>query len=477
MLVPLASLLPAGDVRQPVMCPPGTSLKQALSEMQRRGVGSIVIATAAGRAMGILTERDLLRHTVAGRIDLEAPVDLYMTSDPVGLPAEATLWDAALTMARHGIRHLLITDQERIAGVVSERGLFALQRRLPVQVIRAIELAEDEAALVEAAARIRQLARTLLSQGFGAEQLTQLIVVLNDRLVGRVIAIEQARHGLQDGRDGQAAIRYCWLALGSEGRREQTFSTDQDNALVFDAGKSDANALRARLLPFARAVNRLLDACGFPLCRGGIMAGNPMWCLSVQEWREAFALWMRAPTPQALLNAVIFFDFRALHGDAELAEDLRRWLSKQLHGNERFLRMLAESALATRPPLGLFGNIAPSGGSLDLKAQGTRLFVDAARVLALATGSEATNTAGRLREALSAAGAARQEIEAAAGAFQFLLLLRLRQQQPQGGDGGQVSGANQLDPSRLNDLDRRILKESFYQARQLQRRLALDYRM
>src|SRR6185503_7617506 len=127
---------------------------------------------------------------------------------------------------------------------------------------------------------------------------------LNDRLTERVVVLEAARHDL-------SGSPWCWLALGSEGRQEQTFSTDQDNAIVFEATSQQSERdARARLLPFGKAVNRTLDACGFPLCPGNIMAGNPECTLSLREWRDAFSGWVNNPAPEALLKATIFFDFR-----------------------------------------------------------------------------------------------------------------------------------------------------------------------
>jgi signal-transduction protein with cAMP-binding, CBS, and nucleotidyltransferase domain len=83
-------------------------------------------------------------------------------------------------------------------------------------------------------------------------------------------------------------VAWCWLALGSEGRHEQTFVTDQDNGLIFSAQPTARKPMPyARLfLPFAQEVNQRLADCGFKLCSGQIMAGNPAWCLSHDEWRQ-----------------------------------------------------------------------------------------------------------------------------------------------------------------------------------------------
>lgn len=223
-------------------------------------------------------------------------------------------------------------------------------------------------------------------------------------------------------------------------------------------------------------MNLALDACGFPFCKGNIMASNAMWCLSLDEWREKFAAWMRDPLPSALLNASIFFDFRGLWGDDSLVRDLHQWLGESVRGNQRFLRAMAQGALESRPPLGLFTDFVTTDAkdapdSIDLKIQGTRIFVDAARIFSLAAGSAETATAARLRLSGESLRVPAAETEAVVDAFHFILLLRLRHQQHD------PAHANRIRPDALNPLDRRILKEALRQARKLQSRLALDYQL
>jgi CBS domain-containing protein len=457
--------------RAPVTCPAGAPLQTALAEMRKQRIGSVVAVNGDGSPAGIFTERDLVHHAADGKLDVTRPLRDFMTPHPISLPPTATLYDAARLMAQHGIRHLLVCDGGRLLGVISERSLFALQRMSMREVVTGLHLADDLPALRRAAEEIRGLAKTLLAQGVSAEALTGLVATLNDRLTERILALEAARHDL-------SGIRFCWLALGSEGRHEQTFSTDQDNAIVFES-EGAAEPVRARLLPFAKAVNVALDACGFPLCKGEIMAGNARWCLSAAEWRVQFGDWIRNPDPEALLNANIFFDFRPLWGDAQAAHDLRAWLNGMTRDDQRFLRMMAQNALQSEPPLGFFGDFQTAGtgaerGTIDLKAQGTRVFTDAARIYALASGADAQNTAERLRHAGHVLRVPTEEVEAMVDAFYFLLLLRLRRQHLDSGSG---AGGNRIDPRTLNELDQRILKESFRQARKLQKRLALDYQL
>jgi CBS domain-containing protein len=225
------------------------------------------------------------------------------------------------------------------------------------------------------------------------------------------------------------------------------------------------------LLAFAGRVNQRLAECGFPLCTGGIMASNPKWCLSVDEWRATFANWIQRSDAPALLQASIFFDFRPLYGAKELSDDLREWLNGSIKDNRLFLKRMAENALANRPPLGLVRDFVVSTAgaqvhTLDLKINGITPFVDAARIFALHAGVSETGTAVRLRSAARAWKMPADEVEAWVAAFHFIQLLRVRHQHTQQTRGERVG--NRIDPERLNALDRRILKEAFRQARKLQ---------
>jgi len=149
-----------------------------------------------------------------------------------------------------------------------------------------------------------------------------------------------------------------------------------------------------------------------------------------------------------------------------------------VRGNRAFLRHLVENALANRPPLGLLGDFvlqsAAGVGTLDLKVNGATPFVDAARILGLAAGSEASNTVARLCAAAAEWHMEPAEVDSWVQAFQFIQLLRLRLQHRQRRNG--EPPGNRIDPAALSDLDRRILKEAFRQARKLQNRLETFYR-
>jgi CBS domain-containing protein len=467
---PLAGLIR----RPPVTCAADATVRTALARMREERVGSIVVVDTGNMPLGIFTLRDLRDRVMLEAVSLDAAIAQVMTPDPVTLPDSALAFEAALLMARRGIHHMVVTRAGKAAGVLSETDLFTLQRVGVTQVSEAIRGAPERARLEAAAADIRLLAGNLLAQGVAAEQLTRIVSTLNDLLTARLVELELAPVGI-------APEELCWLALGSEGRHEQTFATDQDNGIIFpDPIDSDVNRVRARLLPVAQRINEGLAACGFPLCKGGIMASNPRYCLSLAEWKQTFGGWMSQADSQALLNATIFFDFRPLFGAAQLARELRGWLAHAASSQPLFLRLMAENALRNAPPLGLIRDFAVAEhegrpGTLDLKLNGSLPFVDGARILSLAAGDSHTNTAERLRAAAAARHVPSAEVEAWVEAFHFIQMLRLRNQQQRAAAG--LRPDNLLAPDALNELDRRILKEAFRQARRLQERLRLDYQL
>ncbi len=456
---------------EPVTLPETASVRQVLELMKSRRIGSIVLMAGAGAPSGIFTQTDVLNRVALAGQPLDRPVSEVMTRDPATLSAGSALSEAAQLMARRGFRHVLVVEGERLLGVISERDLFGLQR-LSMQGLRKdIGRAESVDALAFAAREVRELGTAMLAQGVAAEQLTQFVSALNDAVTERAIELAMREHDV-------AGTGFCWMGLGSEGRNEQTLATDQDNAIIFpDTGGGDREATRSRLLAFADQVNRTLDACGFPLCKGDIMARNPDWCLSLAEWFHRFDDWIRNSDPEALLNASIFFDFRALHGDGSLVDRLREFLLENVKDRPVFLRQMAANALQTRPPLGLFGDIVGGeGGTIDLKRQASRVFVDCARILALAAGVGAVSTSERLRATGPRIRVSEDEIATAVDAFQFIQMLRLRAQDSLERGSG-AAEPNRIDPDSLNSLDRRILRESLRQARKLQNRVALDYQL
>ncbi|MDH0142697.1 DUF294 nucleotidyltransferase-like domain-containing protein [Aquipseudomonas alcaligenes] len=460
-------------LQQPVACSAATPLRDAVRRMHEQHVGSIVIVDESERPAGIFTLRDL-RRVVADGESLEQPISALMTQRPFHLPPEASAFDAALAMTERHIAHVCLVEHERLVGVVSERDLFSLQRVDLVHLARTIRHAGRIETLVALRSDIRLLVERMLAHGASSTQITQLVTLLNDHTVCRVIELVLEELG-------DPGVPFSWLCFGSEGRREQTLHTDQDNGILFEADSPEqAEHIRQRLLPVARRINQSLAECGFALCRGNIMAGNPELCLSRREWAQRFAAFVREATPESLLASSIYFDLRVVWGDEQGCAQLRRQLLADVADNSLFQRLLAANALRHRPPLGRFRDfvVARKGAekdTFDLKEEGLTPFVDGARLLALAHGVEDSSTLRRFAELVRLEVIDAQDGAAYEEAYHFIQQARLQLHQQQAAQDLPLS--NRLDPDSLNHLDRRILRESFRQAQRLQASLALRYQL
>lgn len=466
---PLRELAP----QQPVACAAETPLREAVRRMHEQHVGSIVIVDQGDRPHGIFTLRDL-RRVVADGESLEQPIRALMTQRPFHLSPGASAFDAALAMTERHIAHVCLVEDERLVGVVSERDLFSLQRVDLVHLARTIRHAGRIETLVALRGDIRQLVERMLAHGASSTQITQLVTLLNDHTVCRVIELVLEEMG-------DPGVPFSWLCFGSEGRREQTLHTDQDNGILFEAADAaDAERIRQLLLPRARRINQLLADCGFALCRGNIMAGNPDLCLSRQEWARRFSAFIREATPESLLGSSIYFDLRVIWGAEAGCEQLRQQLLAEVADNSLFQRLLAANALRHRPPLGRFRDfvVARKGAekdTLDLKEEGLTPFVDGARLLALAHGIGESSTLRRFAELVRLRVIDAQDGAAYEEAYHLIQQMRLQLHQQQAAQG--LAFSNRLDPDSLNHLDRRILRESFRQAQRLQASLALRYQL
>ena len=296
-----------------------------------------------------------------------------------------------------------------------------------------------------------------------AESLTRLITEIHDQITCRLIELGLGEME-KKGRGGTPS-EFSWMGMGSEGRREQTVITDQDNALIFkDPGPERLSQTRQWFLDFAEKVVSGLEICGFPRCRGNTMAINPELCLTEEEWLKLFGGILQKPTSEALLKAGIYFDFRSLYGKHELVEKLRNKLMDLSPRSRLFLKLMSENDLdAGRPPvqqwgwkmrrlLG-FGNL-----TVDLKQHALRPLVMGIRTLALSAGITESHSLERIRELEKRGELSANLSQALQSAYDFIMLLKIRRNFITH-ENENLSG-NEVSLKQLNPLEQRFLEES-----------------
>ena len=449
-----------GDMlgRPLVTCTIGTSVQEAARQMAARDTDSIVVLGPAGDARGIITDSDLRRRVVGSGLSPDAAVDRVMSAPLVTIDADSFFFEAMHAMLRHRLHHLVVVRAGQPCGVLADRDLLSTLTRGPLFVARQLDQARSLEQLVELTPARQRAMRLLFRSGASPYDLARITAETNDHLVRRVLTLVEDELG-------PPPLAYCWLGLGSGGRREQTLKTDQDNALVYRDPPPDLAAVAERYFAeLAARVVAQLERCGFPLCHGELMASNPTWCQPLGVWRGYFARWVRRPEPEALYNAELFFDLRSIGGDSTLASALWADLVEWIPESPLFARLLMRAALCHRPPLGLFRNfvVEQSGahrGGFHVKARGLMPVVEAARAYALARGITHTNTVERLRALRDAGAINARDADDLIAAYQFIMGLRIRQHLEQ--LAGDVPLDDFIVPAHLSRVERKTLKEHF----------------
>lgn len=447
--------------RQLEVIPSSETVQQAAAKMSQLRIGSLLIHNQSGEIVGIATDNDLRTKVVAKGLGYSLPVAEIMTRPVQRIGASATCFDALLQMMNQQVHHLAVENmQGTIMGMVTAHDIMVHQGTSPISLFREILAQRKIDGLYSLAEKVPLVIRTLVAEGAKANNITRMIAVLNDQIVNRVLMLLEEELG-------PAPFPYCWLMLGSEGRQEQTFKTDQDNALIYETPPEEWEAIKQAKLYFRRFGNLAIEhlaKCGYPLCKGQMMASNPKWRKPFSTWHNYFDRWMSAPEPQAVLHATIFFDFRAGYGDTSLADRLRDFLVREAPQRSIFLVHLAKDCLVNRPPLSFFRNfIVEKDGEhknrLDIKTRGLVPYVDFGRLMALKHGIKETNTIARLQALGDGDFIPRDLFVESREAYEYQMQLRLvHQLQMMEAD---KTPDNYIDPAELSDLEKQTLKEAF----------------
>jgi CBS domain-containing protein len=462
----------AGEIMKsmPVTSSPDDKIVDVAKRMEEKAVGSVIIVDPQNHPLGIVTIRDMTNRVLAEGVSSSLPISEVMSAPVIHVEPDVPCFSALLVMARHKCHHICVVEEDKLKGIVSQHDLVMLQGSSPLAVITDIHEQTTIDGLVDLIQIMDRTVNSLLVSGVSAKDIVAFISECNDHLTERIIALTE--ESLREEGFGDPPVDYCWLALGSEGRREQTLRTDQDNAIVYyDPEPGTEKEAHEYFLALAKRVVSGLERCGFPLCKGGIMASNPKWCQPEAMWQRYFAGWINTASSEDLLKSTIFFDFRPLTGSFHLAQRLRSFLNKNIQGSLAFLRHLATNALFNGPPLGFFRTLVVEKAGvhkneLNLKMSGLVPIVDAMRVLSLSQQGNVTNTLNRLEFASRQKLISKEMAENIKEAYNFIMLLRINNHNVQ--KEMNLEPSNYVDPKRLSKLQQKSLIESFHVIRDLQ---------
>jgi len=459
--------------KNPITCSPDTSVQTACIIMTKNIINSIIIIED-NMPIGIITDKDIRTKIGTGFYKITSKVSEIMTSPVVTFPQNISVAEAQIMILKHKVSHLCITkdgtNKTELVGILTQQDLILTQGNNPSLLIKEIKNAKDTETLKHIRTKASELTKGYLEQEIPIYFVTKVISEINTAITKKAIRLSVLEIGKEP------PVKFSWLALGSQGRKEQLLMTDQDNALVFEnVTPAEYNQVKNYFLQLAEKVTEKLHMVGFEYCPANIMASNPKWCISLEEWEQQFEEWITDPIPEKILLSIIFFDFELVYGDESLYNKMAESVFKTIDKNQIFLSFLGKVTLDNPPPLGFFKQFlvednGENKDSFDIKSRAIRPLVDGARILSLHHNIRVNNTIARYEKLMEVEPQNSDLFESCANAFKILLQFRTSQGLANNDNGKFV------DINSLNKADRLKLKSCFKPIKNVQEAIKLRFK-
>jgi len=439
-----------------------TTVQNALMAMTQHKCDIILITSNEKSPMGVLTDYDIRERVLSKRLSLEEKVFQFMSAPLIAVQSPSTLFDALLLFNRRNIKHLLV--QENSGKVLGTVNAYDIQKAFHASYLFFIRRISESISVQEikaSYAQLQLLIKALVERETGMRNVTRMNTIISDAIAKRLIELATQEIGAPP-------VRFAFMALGSEGREEQTLATDQDNAIIFeDIQQGDFNATHRYFLRLGEWVCSALNAVGYQFCKGNVMAQNPEWCQPYSQWKAYVTKWVTTSSPQDLLEVKIFFDFRAVYGENILTDKLREHLFSVTAVSNPFFIYLTESVLRWEAPDGVPKLKSP----VDIKKI-TLPLIDLARIYALKHRVFKTNTFERILALYEKDVFSIKKYREFVQIYDFIMQIRFKHQAAMLAEGRTVD--NTIDPQMLSELDTLIFKKILQSIKDLQNKLSLD---
>ncbi|MCK4501808.1 MAG: CBS domain-containing protein [Desulfuromonadales bacterium] len=460
--------------RDLITCKINDTVLIAAGKMRDNGVSSLIACDDENQPIGIMTDRDLRNKVIAGGLDpAVVKVSTVMTTPVLSVFEDDTLFEVLYQMSRNRIHRIGVVNTNNVlVGLINESDIIRLQNRSPQRLLQAIDDATSIADLKKVYQDNEQLVVFLSRNGVRTNELVKMISLLNDQITEKLIGL------LKRGRFKNLGKKNAFMVLGSEGRREQTLKTDQDNAMIIadDASSDEVADIEA----FSQVLIDGLIEIGVPECPGGIMAKNEFWRRSLSDWKNTIQSWMGTPSGENILNFSMFSDMRVICGDGTLEKQLKEYIIQVAEDNSIFLAKMAQNVCRFPPPLGLFGRIktmstGESAGMVDLKKGGIFALTEGVKILALSAGMLGGGTHERLAFLQQRNILSKEQVSDIEASFNLLTFLRLRGQVDSAAAGREIT--NFISPGSLDRVEKGRLKLAFEVVKSFQGMLTQHFQL
>jgi PAS domain S-box-containing protein len=435
------------------------NVPEAAEMMLRKQTEWLFVTKNNKDIVGVLDNDVFVKEAIAGQANQKTKIFQVMKSPVIHVQENLMLFEALLIMEREKTGCLSVrNNQLQTTGFVTKMDLLQAQQNVSLLLIRKIEHAELIDQLQSLYDKLPGILSVLLSADSHYQNIVQISIAVSDAITKRVIelAIERA---------GPPPVNFAFIALGSEGREEQTLKTDQDNAIIY-AGNASGE-VNDYFLSLGGMINKWLNDIGYEFCKGKVMASNPKWCQPVSKWKEYFREWVENSDPENILDTSIFFDLRFVYGDKALVKELKDEIELATDAQTVFFTNLAKSVHRMKAV-----TFSEKQETLDLKKA---LFpvVGFARLYALKNKVKETNTIYRLEHIISSKKMNKSFVEDLLHAYKYLMFLRFRLQTAD--ILSNKSPDNHIRLEELGNLEKASLKAALSQISDLYTQLGFDF--
>jgi CBS domain-containing protein len=393
---------PIKYTKNPITANPDDILKFIAKTMANSAIGSVIIQENQ-LPIGIITDRDLRSKIATGLFPIDVPADQVMTTPVITVPENISVAEAQMLMLKHNVGHLCVTrngtPKSAVTGIISEHDVVAAQSNTPGVLLKQTRRATNARELKYVREKLTDLIQNSIEKNIPASHISNIVAEINIAITRRAIELAVETIG------SPPPVRFVWMNIGSQGRKEQLLLTDQDNALVFeDVEAEQYDAVKKYFVELAEIVTEMLNRVGYEYSPDGLLASNALWCKSVSDWVKQYTTWINTPAEKSVELSTVFFDYDFIYGVPAIEDVLNQTIQQSINRNKKFFAHLAADTLKNPPPLGFFRqflveNDGDQKDSFNIKSRALEPLIDAARVLALSQNIlEITNTYYRFKK-------------------------------------------------------------------------------
>ncbi len=453
-------------------CSPLCTMRDVVRDMAKRNISSVIVIDHEKQPVGILTERDIMQRVIADDcISLDStPISTVMTSDPITLHPDNTIYRALSILSERRVKHLPLKEDGKIVGIVTMRQLLKLRYPEPLTLIEGIREATEVEALRAIKNKLPQMAKERLEAGRRAYDIVVMISLINRDIHRR--ALELAGEGL-----GVPPVAYCLYLTGSHGRLENLLTPDQDHGMII-ADSEQNYQYDQYFIDLGVRFSDCLDQIGYVYCPGYLMSSNPLWRKSISEWKLQINYWLEAQVRELGRYVTVLFDAASIAGEVDLFKELKDYAFSILGKHHEVFRVLHEEEGGHRVPLSFLGGFVTDKkglhkGQLDVKKSGLLFVVETIRILALQHNIRETGTLKRIAKLVEGGVIHSNDGEYYDSAYEVLLHYALKSQIFKASKGEKLD--TYIDPKILSPRDKETLRHALKAVSTLQDFVASEF--